>query len=172
MDWGIGNRLSQLFGSDGRCFFMPIDHGYFQGPTTGLERPAETIKPIIKYCDALFVTRGVLRAAIAPDLGRPVILRVSGGTSMAGIDLSDEVVTTSIDEIIRLNAAAVGVSVFVGSQHEKQTLKNLADLVNACEPCGIPVMAVTAVGKEMDKREARYLGLACRICAELGARVV
>jgi len=172
MDWGMENRLSQLFGSDGRCFFMPIDHGYFQGPTTGLEKPAETIKPIIKYCDALFVTRGVLRSAIAPDLGRPVILRVSGGTSMVGIDLANEVLTTSIEEIIRLNACGVGVSVFVGSDYEKETLKNLADLVNQCEPYGIPVMAVTAVGKEMDKREARYLGLACRICAELGARVV
>lgn len=172
MDWGMENRLSRLIQADGKCFFMPIDHGYFQGPTHCLERPAETIKPLLPYFDALFVTRGVLRAAIGPAISKPIILRVSGGTSVIGKDLADEGLTTSIDEIIRLNAAAVGVSVFVGSDHEKQTLLNLSSLVNQCEPYGIPVMAVTAVGKELEKRDARYLGLACRICAELGARVV
>ena len=171
MDWGMENRLNQLM-PNGRCFFMPIDHGYFQGPTTGLEKPWETIKPLVPYFDALFCTRGTLRAAIPPALGKPVILRVSGGTSMAGRDLANEVVTTSMEEIVRLNVAAVGVSVFIGSDYEKQTLSNLSKLVNECENYGIPVMAVTAVGKEMEKREARYLGLACRIAAELGARVV
>lgn len=151
---------------------MPIDHGYFQGPTTGLEKPWETIKSLVPYFDALFCTRGTLRAAIPSALGKPIILRVSGGTSMAGKDLANEVITTSIEEIVRLNVAAVGVSVFVGSDYEKQTLANLSKLVNECENYGIPVMAVTAVGKEMEKREARYLGLSCRIAAELGARVV
>jgi putative autoinducer-2 (AI-2) aldolase len=172
MDWGMKNRLAQLIKADGKCFFMPIDHGYFQGPTTGLEKPGETIKPIIDFCDGLFVTRGVLRSAIEAVGSKPIILRVSGGTSIVGKDLANEVITTSIEEIIRLNASAVGISVFIGSDYEKQTLSNLAELVNKCENCGIPVMAVTAVGKEMEKREARYLGLACRICAELGARVV
>jgi putative autoinducer-2 (AI-2) aldolase len=172
MNWGIENRLNQLFQSDGHCFFLPIDHGYFQGPTTCLEKPGETIKPILPYCDALFVTRGVLRSAVDPADGKPVILRVSGGTSMAGKDLANEGLTTSIEEIIRLNAAAVGVSIFVGSDYERETLLNLANLVNECENYGIPVMAVTAVGKETEKREARYLALSCRIAAELGARVV
>lgn len=172
MDWGIKNRLSRLIQPDGRCFFLPIDHGYFQGPTHCLEEPGKTIKPLLPYCDALFVTRGVLRSCVEPIGAKPVILRVSGGTSMAGDDLANEAVTTSIEEIIRLNAAAVGISVFVGSQHEKQTLLNLANLVNACENYGIPVMAVTAVGRETQKMEARYLGMACRIAAELGARVV
>jgi putative autoinducer-2 (AI-2) aldolase len=172
MDWGMKNRLSRLIKPDGHCFFMPIDHGYFQGPTSCLEKPAETIKPIIQYCDGLFVTRGVLRAAIIPELGVPIILRVSGATSMVGKDLANEAITTSIEETIRLNASAVGVSVFVGSEYEHQTLLNLANLVNECESYGIPVMAVTAVGKELEKRDSRYLGLACRICAELGARVV
>lgn len=172
MDWGMKNRLSRLIKPDGRCFFMPIDHGYFQGPTSCLEKPGQTIKPIIQYCDGLFVTRGVLRSAITPELDLPIILRVSGGTSMIGKDLANEAITTSIEEIIRLNASAVGVSVFVGSEYEHQTLLNLAKLVNECENHGIPVMAVTAVGKELEKRDARYLGLACRICAELGARVV
>lgn len=172
MDWGMKNRLSQLFKPDGHCFFLPIDHGYFQGPTTGLEKPGETIKPLLAYCDGLFVTRGVLRSAVDPDNTKPIILRVSGGTSMAGEDLANESITTSIEEIIRLNASAVGVSVFVGSKYENQTLLNLAKLVNECENYGIPVMAVTAVGKELEKRDARYLGLACRIAAELGARIV
>lgn len=172
MDWGMKNRLSQLIQPDGHCFFLPIDHGYFQGPTRNLEKPGETIKPLLEYCDALFVTRGVLRSSVAPVGGKPIILRVSGGTSMVGKDLANEMLTTSIQEIIRLNAAAVGVSVFIGSDFERQTLNNLTELVNKCEDYGIPVMAVTAVGKEMEKREARYLALCCRIAAELGARVV
>ena len=172
MDWGMKNRLSQLIQPDGHCFFLPIDHGYFQGPTRRLEKPGETARPLLPYADALFVTRGVLRAAIDPANTKPIILRVSGGTSMVGEDLAREGLTTSIEEIIRLNAAAVGISVFVGSDYEHETLMNLADLVSACEDYGIPVMAVTAVGKELEKRDARYLGLACRIAAELGARVV
>lgn len=166
------NRLSQLIRPDGHCFFLPIDHGYFQGPTTSLEKPAETIKPLLSYCDALFVTRGVLRNCVDAVGSKPIILRVSGGTSMVGKDLANEELTTSIEEIIRLNVQAVGISVFVGSDYEHQTLLNLSKLVNQCENYGIPVMAVTAVGKELEKRDARYLALACRICAELGARVV
>lgn len=171
MDWGMTNRLNQLI-PGGHCFFLPIDHGYFQGPTHCLEKPGETIKPLLAYCDALFVTRGVLRNAVDPVHTKPIILRVSGGTSMVGGDLANEGVTTSIEEIIRLNAQAVGISVFVGSEYERQTLMNLSKLVNDCENYGIPVMAVTAVGKELEKRDCRYLALACRICAELGARIV
>ena len=144
----------------------------FKGPTRNLERPGETIKPLLPYVDAIFVTRGVLRAALDPLTSKPIVLRVSGCTSMVGEDLANEELTTSIAEIIRLNAAAVGLSIFIGSHYEKETLKNLATLVNACEDYGIPVMAVTAVGRELEKREARYLSLCCRIAAELGARVV
>ena len=172
MDWGMKNRLSQLIRPDGHCFFLPIDHGYFQGPTRCLEKPGETIKPLLPYCDALFVTRGVLRSSVDPATSKPIILRVSGGTSMVGEDLADEEITTSIEEILRLNAAAVGISIFVGSAYEHQSLINLADLVNECEDYGIPVMAVTAVGKEVGQKDARYLALSCRIAAELGARVV
>jgi len=171
MNWGMKNRLNQLM-PKGKCFFMPIDHGYFQGPTRNLERPGETIKPLLPHVDAIFVTRGVLRAALDPLTSKPIVLRVSGCTSMVGHDLANEELTTSIAEIIRLNASAVGLSIFVGSEYEKETLKNLATLVNQCEDYGIPVMAVTAVGREMDKREPRYLKLCCRIAAELGARVV
>ena len=172
MDWGMKNRLSQLIQPDGHCFFLPIDHGYFQGPTTRLEKPGETIKPLLPYCDALFVTRGVLRSCVDPANSLPVILRVSGGTSVVGKDLANEGITTSVRDAIRLNVAAVGLSVFVGSDYERESLLNLANLVNECEEYGIPVMAVTAVGKELEKREARYLALCCRIAAELGASVV
>ena len=172
MDWGMENRLSRVIKNDGRCFFLPIDHGYFQGPTTCLEKPGETIKPLLPYADALFVTRGVLRGCVDSKTDVPIILRVSGCTSVVGKDLANEALTTSIEDIIRLNVAAVGVSVFIGSDYEQETLKNLCKLVNECEPYGIPVMAVTAVGKELEKRDSRYLGLATRICAELGAKVV
>jgi putative autoinducer-2 (AI-2) aldolase len=160
MDWGMKNRMSQLIQPDGHCFFLPIDHGYFQGPTQMLEKPGETVRPLLPYCDAIFVTRGILRSCLDP------------GTSLAGKDLAHEGITTSVREVIRLNAAAVGISIFVGSDYEHETLLNLATLVNECEEYGIPVMAVTAVGRELEKREARYLTLCCRIAAELGARVV
>ena len=172
MDWGMANRMASLIQPDGRCCFLPIDHGYFQGPTTRLEEPGKTIAPILQYSDALFVTRGVLRSAVDPAISKPIILRASGGTSMVGSDLANEAVTTSVEEAVRLNAASMGISIFVGSAYEHQTLTNLANLVNEAERYGIPVMAVTAVGREMDRREARYLGLACRIAAELGAKVV
>jgi putative autoinducer-2 (AI-2) aldolase len=172
LGWGMRNRLSRLIKPDGHCQFLPIDHGYFQGPTRCLERPGETIRDILPYADGLFVTRGVLRACVDPDDDTPIILRVSGGTSVLAEDLSDEIITTSVEEMIRLNVAAVGLSIFVGSDYEKQTLESLAILVNECEDYGIPVMAVTAVGKELEKRTARYLGLSCRIAAELGAKIV
>ena len=172
MEWGMKNRLSKLIQSDGKALFLPIDHGYFQGPTTKLERPGETIKPLVEYADAIMLTRGVLRNCVDPKIKKPIILRVSGGASVVGEDLANETITTSINEIIRLNASAVSMSIFIGSNYEHQTLKNLAKLVDICEDYGVPVMAVTAVGRELEKRTARYLGLCCRIAAELGARVV
>ena len=172
MDWGMENRMARLIQPDGHCMFLPIDHGYFQGPTRMLEQPGETIIPLLPYSDALFVTRGVLRAVVDPAMNQPVILRVSGGTSMVGEDLANEGLTTSMEDAVRLNVAAVGISVFIGSEYEKQSLLNLGKLVDEGEKYGIPVMAVTAVGKELEKRDARYLGLCSRICAELGAKVV
>lgn len=172
MDWGLKNRIYQVVQRNGRCLIMPIDHGYFQGPTHKLEKPGETLKPLLPYCDAVFVTRGVLRQAIDPKGSKPIILRVSGGSSVIGHDLADEGITTEIEDAIRLNVSAMGISIFVGTDYEKQSLLNLSKLVDAGEKYGIPVMAVTAVGKELEKRDARYLALASRIAAELGARVV
>ena len=172
MEWGMKNRLSRLIQVDGKALFLPIDHGYFQGPTHKLEKPGETVKPLVQHADALMLTRGVLRNCVDPGLSKPVILRVSGGTSVVGEDLANEGIITSVEEIIRLNASAVSMSVFIGSKYEHQTLTNLAKLVDTCEEYGIPVMAVTAVGRELERRTARYLALCCRIAAELGARVV
>ncbi len=173
MDWGMANRMSKLFKADGNCFYLAMDHGYFQGPTHGLEKPGETLAPLASYVDAIFVPRGTLRAAIDPAIKASIILRVSGGNSMVGEDLANEDVTVSIDEILRLNASAVGYSAYVGSKYEHQTLMGLYNLVNACAPYGIPVMAVTAVGRELaDKQETRFLATACRVCAEAGASVV
>jgi len=172
MDWGMKNRLARLVKADGRCFFLPIDHGYFQGPTRKLERPGETIAPLIPYADGLFVTRGVLRAAVDPQNCPPIILRVSGGTSIIGKDLAHEALTTSIQEALRLNVAAVGMSIFIGSEYEYDSLTNLGRLVDECNNYDLPVMAVTAVGKELEKRDARYLSLCCRIAAEFGATIV
>lgn len=172
MEWGMQNRINRLFQKDGKALFLPIDHGYFQGPTHCLERPGETIKPILQYADGLMLTRGILRNCVDPAIEKPVIMRVSGAVSVVGEDLANESVVTSIREIIRLNASAVSMSCFVGSKYENKSLTNLSTLVDECEDYGIPVMAVCAVGKELEKREARYLALAARIVAEIGARVV
>jgi putative autoinducer-2 (AI-2) aldolase len=172
MEWGMANRMAQLIQADGRCLFLPVDHGYFQGPTRKLEEPRQTIEPLIPYADAFFITRGVLRSSVDPGRSKPIILRVSGGTSMVGKDLANEGITTSMEEAIRLNVAAVGLSIFIGTDYERESLLNLARLVDEGERYGIPVMAVTAVGRELEKRDARFLALASRIAAELGARVV
>lgn len=173
MEWGMKSRLARLIKPDtGRAFWLAIDHGYFLGPTRSLEKPGETVADLYPIVDALFVTRGVLRSAIPAEKTPNVILRASGGPSIVGETLEDEHLLLGAEEAVRLDAAAVGISVFVGSPYETQTLNNLATAVNEYERYGIPVMAVTAVGKELEKRDARYLALASRISAELGARVV
>lgn len=150
---------------------LAVDHGYFQGPTSGLERPGETIRPLIPFADSLMATRGVVRNCVDPANRTPIVLRVSGGTSVLKEDLSDEDLSVSIEDAIRMNAAALAASIFVGSPHERQTLGNLSRLCDEGQKYGIPVLAVTAVGKDM-VRDARYLGLASRIAAELGAHIV
>jgi putative autoinducer-2 (AI-2) aldolase len=150
---------------------LAVDHGYFLGPTSGLEIISKTIEPLLPYADSLMLTRGALRTSVPAEAGTPIVLRVSGGTSILHDDLSNEDVTTSMSEAIKLNVSAVAISIFVGSDHEKETLTNLAKLVTQGEEYGIPVLAVTAVGREMT-RDAKYLSLCCRIAAELGAHFV
>ena len=173
MDWGLQNRLARIIKPEtGRTVMLAVDHGYFLGPTSKLEDPRATIAPIIEYADALMPTRGILRTSVDPKTQTPIVLRVSGGTSIIGPSLADEAITTTFEEAIRLNVAAVALSIFVGTDYEHNTLMNLADLVNEGETYGIPVLAVTAVGKELGKRDARFLSLSCRVAAELGAHIV
>jgi 3-hydroxy-5-phosphonooxypentane-2,4-dione thiolase len=172
MDWGMKNRLSKIIKPDNsRCVMLAVDHGYFLGPTERLENPRETVGPLLNYADSLMLTRGVLRTSVIPESNTPIVLRVSGGSSIIGENLSKETIVTSIEDAIKLNASCLALSIFVGSKYEFQTLKNLSKLVNEGEKYGIPVLAVTAVGKEM-ARDSRYLALACRIAAELGAHIV
>lgn len=173
MGWGMKNRMARIVRPEnGRAVMLALDHGYFMGPTHRLEVPRDTITPLLPYADTIMLTRGVLRTSVAPESGANVVLRVSGGTSIVGPHLEDESLTTDFEEAIRLNVAGVGLSVFVGTEFERQTLTGLAELVNLGERYGIPVLGITAVGKELEKRDSRYLALCCRICAELGARVV
>jgi len=171
MQWGMKNRLSRIINpKTGHCVMLAVDHGYFQGPTTGLRNLGKTVNPLIPYADALMITRGAIRNWIPPEMNKPVILRVSGGQSILK-ELSNEIITTSIQDAIRINASAITCSVYIGGEYEKQTIANLARIVNEGEKYGIPVLSVTAVGKEM-ARDARYLGLASRICVETGAHII
>jgi putative autoinducer-2 (AI-2) aldolase len=171
MNWGLKNRLSKIIKpKTGRTVMLAVDHGYFQGPTTGLKNPKISIEPLLPYADAIMLTRGILRTSINPQTNTPIVLRVSGGSSILK-ELSNEGLITSMEEAIRLNVSAVATSIFIGGEYEKQTLLNLSKLVDVGERYGIPILAVTAVGKDMN-RDSRYLALACRIASELGAHIV
>ena len=171
LDWGMQSRLAQVFRPEtGRTVMLAIDHGYFQGPTTGLERVDLSIVPLLRYADALMTTRGMVRSAIPPASRTPIVLRASGGPSILK-ELSHERLAVSMEDAARLNAAMVAVQVFIGGEHETQSVRNMTRLVDEGQRYGIPVLAVTAVGRELN-RDARYLRLATRICAELGAHAV
>lgn len=171
VDWGMKNRLSKIFDPhSGKTVMLAIDHGYFQGPTTGLERVDVTILPLLPYADTLMLTRGILRTIIPPTFGKGIVLRASGGPSILS-DLSNEQIAIDIDEAIRLNVAAMAVQVFVGGKMETQSVHNMTRLVDMGNRYGIPTLGVTAVGKEMS-RDAKYMRLACRIIAELGVTYV
>jgi putative autoinducer-2 (AI-2) aldolase len=171
LDWGMKNRLARIFSPrSGRTVMLAFDHGYFQGPTTGLERIDLSIVPLAPYADALMVTRGALRSSIPPEVDRPVVLRCSGGQSILK-ELSNELVAVDMDDAIRLNASAMAVQVYIGGQHEHESIRNLVTIVDAGNRYGIPTLGVTGVGKEL-ARDAKYLGLAARITAEMGAHVI
>ena len=173
MDWGFQNRMYRMFSpASGNTVMLAVDHGYFMGPTHRLEDARATITPLLPHADALALTRGILRRCVEPSATVPIVLRVSGGATILKDDLSHEAITTSMREAVRLNVSAVALSVFVGAPHEHESLTHLAELVDEGEEVGLPVMAITAVGKELEKRDARYLALACRVSAELGAHIV
>jgi putative autoinducer-2 (AI-2) aldolase len=171
LDWGMKSRLSQIFNAkSGRTVMLAIDHGYFQGPTTGLERIDLSIVPLMPYADALMLTRGILRTVVPPTINKAIVMRCSGGPSILK-ELSNEELAVDIEDAIRMNVSAVTLQVFIGGEYETRSVHNMTRLVDAGLRYGIPTMAVTAVGKDM-VRDAKYFRLACRICAELGAHFV
>jgi putative autoinducer-2 (AI-2) aldolase len=171
LDWGMKNRLARIFiPASGRTVMLAIDHGYFQGPTSGLERVDIRILPLVPYADSLMLTRGILRTVVPPAAPKSIVLRVSGGTSILK-ELSNEGIAVDVEDSLRLNVCAMAVQVFIGGEHEKESILNMTRTIDAGTRFGIPTLAVTAVGKEM-KRDARYFRLATRICAELGAHIV
>jgi 3-hydroxy-5-phosphonooxypentane-2,4-dione thiolase len=171
LGWGMQNRLARIFNpKSGRTVMLAIDHGYFQGPTTGLERIDLNILPLVPFADTLMLTRGILRSVIPPAIQVPIVLRVSGGTSILK-ELSNEEIAVDIEDSVRLNVCAMAVQVFIGGEFERQSIINMTRMVDIGTRYGIPTLAVTAVGKDM-VRDARYFRLACRICAELGAHYV
>jgi len=171
-DWGLKNRMARVFNpTSGRTVMLAVDHGYIAGPTSGLERIDLSIVPLLPQCDALFCTRGVLRSMIPADSQKPMVLRASGGANVLRDDMSDEEIAMDMDDAVRLNAAGVGIQVYIGSEFETRNIHNMTKLVDAGLRAGMPVMGITAVGKNM-KRDAQYFRLACRIVAELGATYV
>jgi putative autoinducer-2 (AI-2) aldolase len=171
LDWGMKNRLGRIFNpKSGRTVMLAIDHGYFQGPTTGLERIDLNIMPLVPYADTLMLTRGILRTIVSPSISQSIVMRVSGGTSILK-ELSNEEIAVDIEDSIRMNVCAMAVQVFIGGEYERQSIINMTKMVDQGTRYGIPTLAVTAVGKDM-ARDARYFRLATRICAELGAHYV
>ena len=170
-DWGMKNRLARIFSSrSGNTVMLAFDHGYFQGPTTGLERIDLSINPLIPHADTLMLTRGILRSTIPPSTAKSLVLRASGGPSILK-ELSNEEIAMDMEDAVRLNACGVAVQVFIGGEHEKESVINMTRMVDLGTRYGIPTLAVTAVGREMT-RDAKYFRLATRICAELGAHYV
>ena len=174
MSWGLRNRLDRILpglpNGTGSVMFA-IDHGYFMGPTTGLEIPQETVVPLLFYADSLMLSRGILQHCIPKRTNMPIVLRVSSGNSILNDDLSNEELCVSTEDAIRLNASAVAFSIYIGSKYEHQSIVEFSKLINEAHRYGIPVLAVTAVGKEMD-RDLRYLSLASRMAVELGADII
>ncbi|MBW1660325.1 MAG: 3-hydroxy-5-phosphonooxypentane-2,4-dione thiolase [Deltaproteobacteria bacterium] len=170
-DWGLKNRLARIFNPEtGKTVMLAFDHGYFQGPTTGLERIDISIMPLVPYADTLMLTRGILRTIIPSSVTKPIVVRASGGSSILK-ELSNEEIAVDIEDAIRLNVCAMAVQVFIGGEYEKQSVINMTRMVDLGTRYGIPTLAVTAVGKQM-ARDARYFRLATRICAELGAHYI
>jgi len=172
MDWGMENRLSKIIKpKTGRTVMLAVDHGYFMGPTTGLEKLDDMVMPLLPYADTLMLTRGALRNYIPPNVDIPIVLRVSGGTSILNKDLLHEGIVANVEDAIRLNVAGVAFSILVGAEFERDTILGFTEIIDDCQKYGIPIIAVTAVGKDM-VRDVRYMSLASRMAAELGASIV
>jgi DhnA family fructose-bisphosphate aldolase class Ia len=173
MSWGKRNRLASIVAADGHALMLAIDHGYFMGPTTGMEKPREAIAPLIPYIDSLMLSPGILTSCVSPDFSKGIVLRASGGNTVLEPDIDNEELILEAMEAVKLNASGVAVSAFIGAEHSHRTIINLTDMINAASKLNLPVLGVTAVGKALkDKKEKRYLSHAARICAELGSDIV
>jgi putative autoinducer-2 (AI-2) aldolase len=171
LDWGMQNRLARIFNpKSGRTVMLAFDHGYFQGPTTGLERIDINIRPLAEYADVLMCTRGALRTSIPASNTKALVLRCSAGQSML-TELSRELISVDIEDTIRLNACAMAAQVYIGAEYEHQSIANVTKLIDTGTRYGIPTMAVTGVGADM-QRDLRYFLLATRIAAEIGSHYV
>ena len=171
LDWGMQNRLSRIFNPEpGKTVMLAFDHGYFQVPTTGIERLDLNIAPLIPYSDVLMCTRGALRSSISPTVCKPIVLRASAGQSILS-ELSNELIAIDIQDAIRLDASALAAQVYIGANYEHKSIGNVTKLIDMGSKYGIPTLAVTGVGEKMS-RDQRYFGLATRICAEIGAHYV
>jgi putative autoinducer-2 (AI-2) aldolase len=171
LDWGMQNRLARIFNAkSGRTVMLAFDHGYFQGPTTGLERIDVNILPLVPYADVLMCTRGALRTSIPAATDKPVVLRCSAGQSIL-TELSNELIAVDIEDALRLGVAAMAAQVYIGAEYEHQSISNVIKLIDTGTKYGIPTLAVTGVGADMT-RDERYFSLATRICAEIGAHYV
>ena len=171
LPWGMKDRLSRIFNpKTGKTVMLACDHGFIMGPTSGLERIDLNIVPLIEYADCLMCTRGILRSVIPPTANKPICLRSDAGTSIL-TSLNDNVLI-DVEDAIRMNVSAMAVMLAIGdTEHEATTVANLYKAVDKGTRYGIPVMGVTAVGKDM-ARDARYFGLASRIAAEICANIV
>ncbi len=170
-DWGIKARMSQIFNpATGRTVMLAFDHGYFQGPTKGLERIDLNIAPLFEHADVLMCTRGILRSIIPPTVRKPIVMRASGGNSILS-ELSNETIAVAMDDAVRMGVSAMAAQIYIGAEYEHKSITNVIRLIDEGMRVGIPTLAVTGVGKDM-ARDARYFGLATRIAAELGAHYV
>jgi putative autoinducer-2 (AI-2) aldolase len=172
--WGMKSRLSKIFNPEsGKALMLAFDHGYFLGPTSGLERLDLVIPPLAEYIDCYMGTRGGMTTCIDPAMtaNKAIALRVSAGSSILDDDLSNELISVSIEEAIRMNADIMATQVFIGAPNQRQSIANLSKVINTGNAYGIPTMGVVAVGKDME-RTPKYFRLATRIIAELGAHVV
>ncbi len=170
--WGKASRMKKIFASDNKTVMLAFDHGYFLGPISGMENPTKVIPPLIPYVDALMMSPGILTSCIEPEVDKAIVLRASGGNSVATEELSNEDLILEAEEAVKLNASAMALSFYIGTPHEKQTLMALAKAINTASKLELPVLAVTAVGRELEKRDARFLSLASRIAVEFGADIV
>ncbi len=171
LDWGMQNRLARIFSPEtGKTVMLAFDHGYFQGPTTGIERIDLNINPLIPFADVLMCTRGALRSTIPAETAKPIVLRCSGGQSVH-TELSNELIAVDIEDALRLGVAAMAAQIYIGAEFEHKSIANIVKLIDTGTRYGIPTLAVTGVGRDM-VRDARYFGLATRIAAELGAHYI